>query len=176
MTTPFAKRPTLPILLSFAALAAAALAQTPDTPPIKMGLWQTEVNTTMAGMENMPQGRTGAAGHRIVSQGCLTPDTWKSEMGKLNDEQHRAECKVTNLQQDSHGVSFDEGCTSETYNSSFHFEAVFDGDDHMHGSAKAHISAQGMPQGMDMHMTMTSHYVSASCGDIKPGGSKVIHE
>jgi hypothetical protein len=176
MKNSFARRATLPILLCFTALAAAAAAQTADTPPIKMGLWQTEVNSTIAGMENMPQGRAGTSGHRTVSQGCLTPETWKSEMEKLSDEQHRAECKMSNLHQDSHGVSFDEGCTSQRYNSTLHFEAVFDGDDHLHGSAKAHVTAQGMPQGMDMQMTMTSHFVSASCGDVKPGDSKVIHE
>jgi hypothetical protein len=162
----------LPLSLSVT-LTAAAFAQSPDTPPIKMGLWQTEVNTTIAGIENMPQ---GGAGHHTVSLGCLTPETWKSEMEKLSDEQHRAECKMSNLQEDSHGVSFDEGCTSQRYNSTIHFEAVFDGDDHLHGSAKIHVTAQGMPQGMDMHMTMTSHFMSASCGDVKPGEGKVVHE
>lgn len=56
-----------------------------------------------------------------------------------------------------------------------HFEAQFDGNDHMHGTGKMQMTGQAFPQGMTMNMTMSSHYVGADCGDVKPGSAKVIH-
>jgi hypothetical protein len=41
MKNQFAGRASLPILLSFAVLAVAAVAQLSETPPVSMGLWQT---------------------------------------------------------------------------------------------------------------------------------------
>jgi len=47
----------------------------------------------------------------------------------------------------------------------------------MHGTAKVHITGSAFPQGMTMNMALTSHYLGASCGDVKPGEGKVIsHE
>jgi len=50
----------LPLLLSFAALAAAQI-PTIAPPPIKMGLWQSSVTVNMSGIEqpNMPSGAGG---------------------------------------------------------------------------------------------------------------------
>jgi len=166
----------IPILLSLAALAlSAAVAQISDIPPVKMGLWQTEVTTTMAGMENMPMAHA-MGNHSSTTQSCMTPETWKSDLQKLNDSQHKSDCNVTNMHLDTHGMTFDETCTTPNGgNSTIHFEAQFDGNDHMHGTAKMQMSGKGMPQGMTMNMTMTSHYVGADCGDVKPGSAKIIH-
>jgi hypothetical protein len=55
-----------------------------------------------------------------------------------------------------------------------HFEGLFDDDEHMHGNVKVIMTAPSLPQGMTMIMAMKSRYVSASCGDVKPGEGKVI--
>lgn len=104
-----------PILLSLAALAiSASVAQISDIPPVKMGLWQTEVSTTMAGMENMPGGHAGAGAgnHSSVTQSCMTPETWKNDLEKFHQSQHSTDCNVTNLHVDSHGMLFDQTCSS----------------------------------------------------------------
>jgi Protein of unknown function (DUF3617) len=163
---------TLSLSLAIFAAYRVAQAQSVDTPPIKMGLWQTEVSTTMSGMENMPMNHGGQ--HTTVSQGCLTPDTWKSSMQKMQTDAQRADCKVSNMHQDSSGLSFDESCSSARYNSDIHFQAQFDNSENMHGSAKMKMTAQGLPQPMTMDMTMTSHYLSSECGDVKPGEAKIL--
>lgn len=175
MNTRFARIGTLPLLLSLSAFVAVrgVHAQSAEAPPVKMGLWQTETSTSMPGMENMPAGH----GKRTtVTQGCLTPDTWKSEFQRIQNAQS-SNCKVSNTRQDSHSLSFDETCTSDQYNTTAHFEGLFDNDEHMHGSGKVQITGAASPQGMTMNMTLTSHYLGASCGNVKPGEGKVIrHE
>jgi Protein of unknown function (DUF3617) len=161
--------------LAVAALAVAALAQIAGPPPLKMGLWQTEVTSTVTGMPEMPAGR-GPIGRRTVTQGCLTPDTWKKGLEDFNRHQQDTDCKVTNMHEDSSGIALNETCTSEQFTSAVHFELTFDNSEHTHGSATVHMTGPHFPQGMDSHISMTSHYLGASCGDIKPGDSKVIHE
>jgi len=178
MKTRFARITTLSLLLSLAVFATVSTvsAQSVEAPPIKMGLWQTETSTAMAGMENMPAGQGGAGRHTSVVQGCLTPETWKNEFQKIQNEQS-GNCTASNTHQDSHSLSFDETCKSDAYNTTAHFEALFDNSEHMHGTAKVHITGSAFPQGMTMNMTLTSHYLGADCGDVKPGEGKVIsHE
>jgi len=170
------KTTVLSLLCFLAASASAAYAQSVDAPPIKMGLWQTETSTSMAGMENAGAGREGDDKHTSVVQGCLTPETWKNEFQRIQNEQ-AGNCTATNTHQDSHSLSFDETCKSDEYTTTAHFEALFDNSEHMHGTAKVHITGSAFPQGMTMNMALTSHYLGASCGDVKPGEGKVIsHE
>ena len=170
MNTRSAKIGAFSLLLALTNFAAvhAVRSQTIEPPPVKMGLWQTETNTTVAGMENTPM----AGKHSTATQGCLTPDTWKSGLQKMNDPS--SNCKVTNTHQDSHSITFDETCSSDRYNSDVHFEALIDSEERVRGTGKAHITAQGLPQPMTMDMSFTSRYLSASCGDVKPGEGKVI--
>jgi hypothetical protein len=166
----------LPLLLTLATFSAvdAAQAQTLVPPPIKMGLWQTESSATMTGMEDSPMGKAMSGSHSNVTQGCLTPDTWKDSFQKMQN-QLQNDCKVSNMHQDAHSITFEETCTSERYTSNVHFEGFFDDAEHMHGNVKVAMTAPSLPQGMTMNMAMKSHYVSASCGDVKPGEGKVMH-
>ena len=176
MTTRFARIGTFTLLLSLAMFAAvrAAHAQTVEPPPVKMGLWQTETSSAMTGMENSPMARAGGGKHKTVTQGCLTPETWKSEFQKLHNEDD-SDCKISNTHQDSYSLSFDRICTSERFNTNAHIEAQFDDSEHMHGTGKVQISGAAIPQGMTMDISLSSHYLGASCGDVKPGEGKVIH-
>ena len=163
------------LVLSLGAFATLRAVQTQsvEPPPVKMGLWQTESNTSTAGMENTPMARAGGK-HSTVSQGCLTPETWKSELAKIGDN---PDCKVSNMHQDAHSISFDETCASERHNTNAHFEGQFDDSEHMHGTVKVQITSPSFPQPITMNMALTSHYLSSSCGDVKPGEGKVIrHE
>ena len=174
MKNHFAKIGASAVFFSLAVFAAvhAVHSQTIEPPPMKMGLWQTESTTAIAGMENTPMGQAMGGKHTNVTQGCLTPETWKSSFQKMNDP--NSDCKMSNLHQGPHSISFDETCTSERHSSTVHFEGLFDNDEQGHGSATAHITAQGLPQPITMNMTFTSRYLGASCGDVKPGEGKVI--
>jgi hypothetical protein len=177
MNTRFAKVGAVSSLLTLAAFCAVHTlrSQTLAPPPIKMGLWQTESNATVSGMENTPMGKAMSGQHGSVTQGCLTPDTWKSSLEKMQSQVPKNDCKVSNFRQDSNSVSFDEVCAGARNNSSVHFNAIFDDDEHMHGTVKMVMTADALPQGMTMNMDIKSHYLSSSCGDIKPGEGKVIH-
>lgn len=166
---------TLSLLLALAAFAAprAVRAQEDAPPPVKMGLWQTEVTTSISGMENSPAGAHMGGGRTQVTQSCMTADTWKKDLLKMRQQQ--SECTMADMHMDAHGVAFSETCgDNHQYTTTVHFQATFDGDEHMHGTATAHTAGPALPQGMDMTMHMASHYLSASCGDIKPGAAKVI--
>jgi Protein of unknown function (DUF3617) len=173
MNTRFARIGSFSLLLSLATFAAvcALPAQTIEPPPVKMGLWQTESNTSMAGMANTP----GGSKHTIVTQGCLTPETWKSEFAKFQKREDQ-DCKVTDMHQDSHALTVDETCASPQYNTTMHIDALFENSEHMHGTGKVHITGPAFPQGMTMDFALSSRYLSSSCGDVKPGEAKVIHE
>jgi hypothetical protein len=167
---------TFTLLLSLAVFSAArtAHAQMPDTPPIKMGLWQTEVTTTMAGMENTPMGGHMGGDHKQITQSCMTPESWKNDLLKMREQQNK--CSMADLHLDAHGMSFAETCSDgNQYTTTVHFQATFDSDEQMHGTATAHTAGPAFPQGMSMNMQMTSHYLGASCGEVKPGSAKIIH-
>ncbi|MFP5230122.1 MAG: DUF3617 domain-containing protein [Acidobacteriota bacterium] len=166
----------LPLLLTFVAVAAA---QTPTTPPpIKMGLWQSEVTTSVAGAPNTPMGQAmGGAGRTTVTQGCLTPESWARDIQGAQQRQHAADCTQSNFQQDTHKVTFDEVCSNQGgYSTNVHFEMLIDDTEDAHGHADVKTSGPAFPQGMTMHMTMKTKFLSSDCGSVKPGEGKVIHE
>ncbi len=165
---------TATVLFALALIAAQAVcAQDIAPPPIKMGLWQNEVTTTMTGMENSPAAAHMASEHTSVHQSCLTPETWQRDLSKMREQ--KSECTRTNVHQDAHALTFDESCTSGQFTTVVHFEATFEGGEHMHGIATARTTGAAFPQGMTMNMHMNSHFVSADCGDVKPGETKMIH-
>lgn len=163
---------TLPLLLSFAALAAAQSDLTP--PPMKMGLWQSDVSVQMLGMPNgvsMPP-RT------ITSQSCLTPDTWKDAMRNLQARRQNmaANCSNANVQQDGHHYTADVTCTGQQgFTTTVHVDMQFDSDESMHGTTSATMSGGNMPPGMSMNSTIKSKFMGSDCGDVKPGQGKMLN-
>jgi hypothetical protein len=147
-------------------------AQSVEPPPIKMGLWETETSSVMAGAPNAPAGRSRSN----VVQGCMTPDSWKDSITKLEAERN-TDCQSSSVKQTGRTITMDETCSSDRFTSKTHFEATADDTEHMHGSGTMEMSAPQLPQPMKATMKMTSHFVSSDCGDVKPGHSKVIrHE
>ncbi len=166
---------TLSLLLALAALTAARSARAQDIapPPIKMGLWQNEFTTTMTGMENSPAGAHMGGDRTSVNQSCLTPETWQRDLARMREQQ--AKCTRSNMHQDAHSIAFDETCSTEhQFVTTVHFEATFEGGEHMHGVATAHTTGPSFPQGMTLNIHMSGHYIGADCGDIKPGETKTV--
>jgi len=163
-------------LAAFLASATWAAAQDLSThPPIRMGLWESEVTTNVSGAPDLPMGRGVDGGHTTVTQGCLTPESWTKEIQGAQ-QRHAADCTQSNLQQDPHKVTFDEVCSNQGgYSTNVHFEMLIDDPENGHGHAEVKTSGPAFPQGMTMHMTMKTKFLSSDCGSVKPGEGKVIH-
>lgn len=170
MNLRFAVPATLAALFS---VAAPASAQTITPPPMKMGLWQSEVTVQMSGMPNgvtMPP-RT------MVSQSCMTSDTWKDSLRNLQNRQRNAtaDCTTANVQQDDHHYSADVQCTAQQgFTTSIHVDMQFDSDESMHGTTAMTMSGGSAPSGMSMNSTIKSKFMGSDCGDVKPGQGKMI--
>lgn len=164
---------TLPLL--FCAAVASAQLDTMGPPPVKMGLWQTTVTSQMSGLPNMPAGMPTAK--PMVSQSCMTADSWQKGMTDLQQQMQRqkADCSNVKLQHDGNKFIFDEQCSQQSgYNATIHVEWNVDDQENMHGDSNAQIAAAGFPQGVTMHGTMTSKFLSSDCGSVKPGDSRMV--
>lgn len=164
----------LPLFLLLTSLAAA---QTDPLapPPIKMGLWQSEVSVDLSGIPNMPSGAASAP-KTSTHQSCMTPDSWKKAMQSLHNQQPSVNCTTSNMQQDAHHLSFDEQCsTQQGYNTSIHVDMQLDSDQAMHGTSAVKMSGPAFPQGMTMNSTIRSKFLSADCGSLKPGEAKAVN-
>lgn len=172
MTLRFAGLLTLPLLFSVSVLTSAAADQTDAVtpPPIKMGLWESEVTVSMTSMDNMPSDAAPSSGDTRVQRSCMTPDTWKKDMQAMQAHQQNVSCTAANMRQDAHLMSFDEECTSQQgYSTSVHVEMHLDSDQSMHGTANMKMTGPAFPQGMSMRSSIKSKFLNADCGDLKPG-------
>ncbi|HEY6490558.1 MAG: DUF3617 family protein [Terracidiphilus sp.] len=153
--------------------AAGAPPAISEAPPVSMGLWQTETSSTVTGVEGTPMAAMASAmGRAHVVQSCLTPDKWRKDIQGFNARQQH-ECTLSNLQQSTSEVSFDEACGANGVNSS-HVDILIDSADHTHGTVVMKISNPSLPQPMTINMTMASHRVGSDCGDVKPGEGKMV--
>lgn len=161
---------SLPLLLLPATFAAAQI----DTPPpMKMGLWQAEVTVQMSGM---PNGMT-IPPRTMVSQSCLTPETWKDSLHNMQNRQRNmaAKCTTANVQQDGHHYTADVQCSAQQgFTTSIHVDMQFDSDESMHGSTSMVMSGGNAAPGMSMSSTIKSKFMSSDCGDVKPGQGKML--
>lgn len=163
------------LLFPLFGFSTALIAQTVIPPPVKMGLWQSEATTEASGAANSPMAQAlSNGGHTTVSQGCLTPETWKKELEGL-ERQRTGDCSMSNFQQTSHKLSFDEQCGGDRgYSNTAHVEMFIDDAENAHGHADMKMVGPAFPQGMTIHVTMKSKYLSSDCGDVKPGEGKVL--
>ena len=140
-----------------------------------MGLWQTETNSTVTGIENTPMaGMAAAMGRPHVTQTCLTAEKWKSDIQGVNAQQQRG-CTLSNVHQDSHEISFDEACAGlRGGTNNAHVDIVVDSAEHTHGTVITKVADPAFPQPITVNVSMVSHYLSPACGDVKPGAGKTI--
>jgi hypothetical protein len=175
MKTPLLKPYSIPMLLSLCvvAFAVSSVAQLSEVPPVSMGLWQTETTSTVTGIENTPMaGMAAALGRAHVTQSCLTPEKWKSDIQGFNAKQQHG-CTMTNLHQDAHEISFDEACGPNGANNS-HVDILIDSAEHAHGTVLMKVTMPNLPQPMTVNVSMISHYLGSACGDVKPGEGKMV--
>lgn len=163
------------LLLSAFAVTAQAQNQLSDTPPVSMGLWQTDTSSTVTGLENTPMAAMASAiGRPHSSQSCLTPEKWKNDIQGFNSRQQH-NCTLSNLHQDSHEISFDEACQSARGGAdNAHVDIIIEDQQHSHGTVVMKVADPALPQPMTINVTMSSHYLGSDCGGVKPGEGKVI--
>ncbi len=162
--------------------------------PIKPGLWETTINgtTTMtlpaeqeariAAMPAAQQARirsmmAGASPTTIKTHGCAATQTNLDTF--LNDMQQKKgmKCTFSNRTQTTDGVSFDTNCTSPEGTASGHTEIHMSDSDRVTGTTHLTADTTGRNGGA-MHMTIsntiTSKYLGADCGSVKPGSAEVV--
>ncbi|HTV05789.1 MAG TPA: DUF3617 domain-containing protein [Acidobacteriaceae bacterium] len=173
------------LLVCVAGVAGAQTAVNPDTPPpVKMGLWETQVTSQIAGITLPPDviarlkqmGRPipGEA-HTTVTQSCLTPEEWRKSLEGMNKPQN-SDCTIDKREVNEKKFSFDLSCKTERgMTMTGHWEMNVVDDEHAHGSGSMTGDQPG-PNGQNFSATTTidSHYLGASCGDVKPGEPKVV--
>jgi hypothetical protein len=173
---------------SVAALALAAISVLVfgqgQSPPIKMGLWETTVNQTMTGLRIPPDvearmkamGRPMPGSTSATVQACYDEEQWRKNLGDLPSNQDRR-CTRNNIVQDSRHMSMDLVCVDANGQPtvSGHMEMIFDSREQVHGTMAMKGTQAGRP-GMPVNVEtrVTSHFLSLDCGGLKPGDSKVI--
>jgi hypothetical protein len=163
--------------------AVAKAQDMPATPPVKMGLWESTIVSNIGGITIPPDvaarlqamGRQVPGGpHTVVTQSCMTKDEWAKAFEKMNSNSEN-KCTYTNRTITAQKISFDMSCASERGGVfTGHFEMLIDDEEHSHGTA--HMKGEGgqRAQPMTIDTTMTSHYLSADCGEVKPGDAKIL--
>lgn len=165
---------------------AASMASAQTTPPVKMGLWQSTETTLISGFSLPPQvaaelkrlGRSlpDQTPHTAVYESCLTPTSWQKQLGLANPP-HNQDCVTSNRKSSASETSFDITCKGRTYTATGHWDVTFPDREHMHGVGKMSGGATAPgAQPISTNTTFDSHFVSASCGDVQPGSSKILSE
>jgi hypothetical protein len=170
------------LVLCCLAGAAATAQDMPANPPVKMGLWESTIVSNIGGLTIPPDvaarlqamGRPVPGGpHTTVTQSCMTKDEWAKAFEKMNNNENK--CTYTNRTITAQKISFDMSCASAR-GSVFtgHFEMLIDDDEHSHGTAHMKGTMGQNAQPMTIDTTLTSHYLAADCGEVKPGDAKVV--
>jgi hypothetical protein len=147
-----------------------------------MGLWQGTTVTKMTGlilppdvvakMKEMGRPVPGAEPRTMEMQSCLTPEKWKEMLSKA---QSNESCKVTNLKQDSSGMSADVTCESARGGGGKgHLEMNFLSTEKVHGTMHMEMMTGRQPQPIVMDMTIDSVYQGADCKGVSPDTPKMI--
>jgi Protein of unknown function (DUF3617) len=171
---------TIPCVAA-ALFALSPLIHAQSAPPIKMGLWQNTVVSTMSGIQLPPEvvERMKAAGRSVpggtpktmVTQGCLTAEKWQESWQRAQAGQ---DCQTKNLKVEASGMSADIACKSEDGASTGHTQITFISPEKVHGTTHMEIVTSRNPQPIVMDITMDSVYQGADCKGISPDGTKVI--
>ena len=152
-------------------LSSAAFAQLPSSPPIRLGLWESTVNTKVTGID-MPPALAKMAGldsrdSRV--QVCITPETWQKAVANSRDQK---DCVRSNEHYTGHTYSFDLSCRSGRQTG--HSESVFDSDESGHSTTTLVMDQGNGRAQMHVDATSQSHFVSSDCGGVTPDKPKLI--
>ncbi|MGA1982335.1 MAG: DUF3617 family protein [Acidobacteriaceae bacterium] len=166
------------------------------TTPIKQGLWQTQVTSSMqmalppdvqakiaampASQQAQMQAMMGGGGMMpkptsSTVKSCVASTMTPSDL--LNQAQQKSgmKCTFTNQQVTANSVSFDTSCTTTQGTATGHSQFTMTDSDH--GTGTTHMtmamSANGHSTTATMDGTSTYTYLGADCGDVKPGAPVV---
>lgn len=169
------------VVLAGSVFGLAQNAGAPAPPPVKMGLWQNTITNTMTGIQLPPDvvaklqamGRPvpGAAPRTIVTQSCMTAESWQKSM---TDMQQKQNCQITNLHQSATAMSGDMACTTPEGSSKGHMEATFPSMEKMNGKMHMEVTTSRQPQPIVVDSTFESVYQGADCKGISPDAAKVV--
>lgn len=159
--------------------------------PVKQGLWESQINTTMkmdlppemeariAAMppERQAQVRAMMGGSKPLSntsRSCLAKSTSVDNLLNEAQQKNGMKCTFTNRTENSNSTSFDTSCVSPQGTVSGHTEVRM--EDENHATATSHMTANfTAPSGGSTHMTveskMSSKYLGSDCGDVKPNSA-----
>ncbi len=151
--------------LLLAAEVAAAAQLLPPTPPMKMGLWETESATKM-NIPGMPVAMSGLGNRTFKVRGCVTPESYAKY---VNATQQRKDCEFTNTRWSSSSYTTDMSCNKGRMTG--HTEVSFDSTESAHGTS--HLATEG-GKGMIGDSTFTMHYVGADCGSVTPDKPVIV--
>lgn len=182
---------------AIALTTAATFAHAQSSNPIKAGLWETTVTTTMqmqlppelqariAAMTpqqqammkaNMPGMMGGGTPTTTTTHSCSTDQTVQDLLNQA--QQKGTQCKLTNQTQTATGMSFDISCTVPQGSATGHSTFTMADGDHVSGTTHMTVnmtSARGSGS-MNMDSTMSSHYLGSDCGSVAPNSSVVINK
>ena len=150
---------------------AAAFFQMPATPPMKMGLWETTVNTKMSGMD-LPPGMNvpGLGNNTTTVKVCMTPESYAKNLGGSTNARQK-DCVRSNEVWTAKGYAFDLSCNAGKMTG--HFQIIFDNDTESHGVTHMTMNTGG--RSMQMDSISTSKFLSSDCGGIAPDKPVIGH-
>jgi hypothetical protein len=123
--------------------------------------------------QSMMRARMGGKPVTMTHKGCSTTQTSMDAM--MNDAQKRPgmKCTFSNRKQTSTTASFDTTCTTPQGTISGHSEFRMADSEHVSGTTHMEgqmTSPNGGTMSMKINTELTSKYLGADCGDVKPSG------
>jgi hypothetical protein len=128
-----------------------------QAPPVKMGLWEKTITMT------------GEAGETstMKAKSCVTQVSWQQMV--QNSQKQRPGCEVKRSQSDN-SYTYSGSCsTAHGLKMTFSGSATIRDAEHIVSESHSTSTLNGKTRQSDMKAE--SHFVSASCGNIKPGES-----
>lgn len=124
-------------------------------PPIKMGLWEATVASSM--------GQTV-----MKTRACVTAESYQEQVSRVPPG-----CTVSNRVVTSNSLTADVSCTmANGVSGSGHVQANFASTDQVHTTIQVSMAMGGRT--MPVTFTSDAHFVQADCGDIAPGTTRDV--
>lgn len=149
------------------------------SPPVRLGLWEVQTNTTME--SDLPFQIPPAQAEQLKRMGIPVPGSpvKRTDQSCVNeqsfdrlgepDRKNRA-CHRENVQLSSQGLGADIICDRDGANGHGRIDLVFDDTSHFHGTMEIKGHSSSAPGVNGVNITMEGHWLGAECGKAKPLG------
>jgi Protein of unknown function (DUF3617) len=145
-----------------AVLAAGSTSLLAQSAPIKMGLWEKTMVTSLDGGQQMT----------MHAKDCVTPEEWQRMMA--NVEHPHEGCKV-NTVKTGNGYTYSGTCTLPQ-GSTIVMSGSQTIQDPEHILSENHSTSTMNGKTRKSDIRSTSRFLSSSCGAIKPGEPEIEHQ